>query len=93
VEFATIKRVLTAFGHEGLRYAIFGAALNLRTCPLHRRSRRLSGADAGNLERVRRALSSVFDDASIDEAFTFADLELVWVPFEDLTVSHVSCIA
>ena len=124
VDFAAVKQVLAAFEREGVGYAIFGAAaLNL-----HGLARFTEDLDifleptADNIARVRRALSSVFDDPTIDqitaedllgdypavqyvppsgtfhldlltrlgEAFTFADLEIVRAPFEDLTVSVVS---
>jgi len=124
VDFATIKQVLSAFEREGVRYAIFGAAaLNL-----HGLARFTEDMDiflsptTDNIAAVRRALSSVFDDPSIEditaddllgdypaiqyvppagtfhldlltrlgEAFAFADLEVVRVPFDDLTVSVVS---
>lgn len=68
-------RVLTAFEREGVRYAIFGAAaLNL-----HGLARFTEDLDlfveptADNIERLRLALHSVFDDPSIDE-ITAADL-------------------
>lgn len=124
VDFATVKRVLAAFEREGVAYAIFGAAaLNL-----HGLARFTEDLDvfleptAANIDKVKRALSSVFDDPTIaeisaaemlgdypavqyvpptgafhldlltrlGEAFTFADLEVVRAPFEDLTVSVVS---
>jgi len=124
VDFATLKSVLAAFEREGVRYAVFGAAaLNL-----HGLARFTEDLDlfldptADNVERVRRALASVFDDSSIDEiraedllgefpavqyvpptgafhldlltrlgtAFAFGDLEIVRMPFDDLTVSVVS---
>lgn len=75
VDFAAVKRVLAAFEREGVRYAIFGAAaLNL-----HGLARFTEDLDlflepaADNIERVRRALASVFDDPAIDE-ITAADL-------------------
>ena len=124
MDFATLKSVLAAFEREGVRYAVFGAAaLNL-----HGLARFTEDLDlfldptADNVERVRRALASVFDDSSIDEiraedllgefpavqyvpptgafhldlltrlgtAFAFGDLEIVRMPFDDLTVSVVS---
>lgn len=124
VDFATIKQVLSAFEREGVRYAIFGAAaLNL-----HGLARFTEDLDvfldptADNVAALRRALSSVFDDPSIDQitaedllgdypavqyvppagtfhldvltrlsqAFAYADLELMRVPFDDLTVTVVS---
>jgi hypothetical protein len=124
VDFDLAKQVLAAFEREGVRYAIFGAAaLNL-----HGLARFTEDLDifleptADNVARLRQALSSVFDDTSIQEitaedllgdypavqyvpptgmfhldlltrlgeAFTFADLEVVRMPFEELTVSVVS---
>jgi hypothetical protein len=124
VDFATLKSVLAAFEQEGVRYAVFGAAaLNL-----HGLARFTEDLDVfldptvDNVERVRRALASVFDDSSIDEiraedllgefpavqyvpptgafhldlltrlgtAFAFGDLEIVRMPFDDLSVSVVS---
>ena len=124
MDFEIVKRVLAAFEREAVRYAIFGGgALNL-----HGLARFTEDLDiflepaADNIARLRRALSSVFDDASIQEitaedllgdypavqyvpptgtfhldlltrlgqAFTFADLEVVRIPFEELTVSVVS---
>lgn len=124
MDFATVKQVLSAFEREGVRYAIFGAAaLNL-----HGLARFTEDLDvfldptADNVAALRRALSSVFDDPSIDQitaedllgdypavqyvppagtfhldvltrlgqAFTYADLERMRVPFDDLTVTVVS---
>jgi len=124
VDFATIKQVLAAFEREGVRYAIFGAAaLNL-----HGLARFTEDLDVflepteGNIAALRRALSGVFDDPSIEqitaedllgdypaiqyvpptgtfhldlltrlgEAFTYADLEIMRLPFDDVTVSVVS---
>jgi len=75
VDFGIVRQVLEAFEREGVRYAIFGAAaLNL-----HGLARFTEDLDifleptADNITRVRRALTSVFDDPSIDE-ITAADL-------------------
>jgi hypothetical protein len=69
VDFEAIQRVLAAFEREGVVYAIFGAtALNV-----HGLARSTEDVDlfiaatADNVERLKRALHSVFDDASIDE--------------------------
>jgi hypothetical protein len=69
VDYTAVKRVLAAFEREGVAYAIFGAAaLNL-----HGLARFTEDLDvfleptADNVARVRRALSSVFDDPSIDQ--------------------------
>jgi hypothetical protein len=124
MDFAIVKQVLAAFEREGVRYAIFGAAaLNL-----HGLARFTEDLDvfleptAENIDRLRRALASVFTDPSIEsitaddllgdypavqyvppegtfhldlltrlgEAFAYADLEVVRMPFDDLTVSVVS---
>lgn len=122
MDFAALKLVLAAFERERVEYAIFGAAaLNL-----HGLARFTEDLDvfiaptAANVERLRAALTSVFDDPSIAEitaadllgeypavqyippggafhldiltrnAFAFHDLEVVRLPFEDLTVSVVS---
>lgn len=70
-----MKLVLAAFEREQVEYAIFdAAALNL-----HGLARFTEDLDvflapsAANIERLRRALSSVFDDPSIAE-ITAADL-------------------
>jgi len=75
VDFDALKQVLAAFEREGVRYAIFGAAaLNL-----HGLARFTEDLDvfleptADNIERLRTALSSVFDDPSIAD-ITAADL-------------------
>lgn len=69
MDFDAVKRVLAAFERAGVRYAIFGAAaLNL-----HGLARFTEDLDVfldptpENIARVRRALSSVFDDPSIDQ--------------------------
>jgi len=124
VDFAVLKRVLAAFEHEGVAYAIFGAAaLNL-----HGLARFTEDLDvfvapsAENVERLKAALRRVFDDPEIDQitaadllgeypavryvppqgifqldiltrlgrAFAYQDLEIVRLPFAELTVSVVS---
>lgn len=124
MDFDALRQVLAAFERERVAYAIFGAtALNL-----HGLARSTEDVDifleptAENIDRVRHALHSVFDDPSIDEitaadllgdypavqyvppagtfhldlltrlgqAFSYEDLEVVRVPFGDLTVSAVS---
>lgn len=69
MDFAAVKSVLAAFEREGVRYAIFGAAaLNL-----HGLARFTEDLDvfleptADNVDRVRRALASVFDDPTIEQ--------------------------
>lgn len=75
MDFDAVRQLLAAFEREGVAYAIFGAtALNL-----HGLARSTEDVDVfieptvENVARVRRALHSVFDDASIDE-ITAADL-------------------
>lgn len=75
VDFDAIQQVLAAFEREGVRYAIFGAtALNV-----HGLARSTEDVDvflaptADNIDRLRRALHSVFDDPAIDE-ITATDL-------------------
>jgi len=69
VEFEAVQRVLAAFEREGVAYAIFGAtALNI-----HGLSRSTEDVDIfvapnrDNIERMKSALRSVFDDPSIEE--------------------------
>lgn len=69
VDFERTKQVLIALENEGVRYVIFGGvALNL-----HGLARATEDLDlfvaptAENIERLRSALHSVFDDPSIDE--------------------------
>jgi hypothetical protein len=69
VDFESVSRVLAALEREGVRYAIFGAAaLNL-----HGLARFTEDLDLfveperDNIERLKRALWSVFDDPHIDE--------------------------
>jgi Nucleotidyl transferase AbiEii toxin, Type IV TA system len=124
VDFDAAKQVLRAFEREGVRYVVFGAAaLNL-----HGLARFTEDLDVfiepehENIDRLKRALQSVFADPQIEEisaddllgeypavqyvppegtfhidvltrlgdAFRFEDLEVVRVPFEDLTVSIAS---
>ncbi len=63
------RSVLEAFEAEGLEYVIFGAvAINL--LGLSRATEDLDvfiAASADNIERLKRALHRVFDDAHIDE--------------------------
>jgi len=69
VEFEAIQRVLAAFERERVAYAVFGAtALNI-----HGLSRSTEDIDIfvaptrDNIERLKTALRSVFDDPSIDD--------------------------
>jgi hypothetical protein len=68
LDFEVIRRVLAAFEREGVRYAVFGAAaLNLHG--LARFTEDLDvflAPEAENIERVKRALRSVFDDPEIE---------------------------
>jgi hypothetical protein len=75
MDFEVIKRLLTAFEREQVRYAIFGAvALNLHG--LARFTEDLDifvEPDAGNIERLRAALRAVVNDPEI-ETITAEDL-------------------
>lgn len=69
MEFEAIQRVLAAFERERVAYAVFGAtALNI-----HGLSRSTEDIDIfvaptrDNIERLKTALRSVFDDPSIDD--------------------------
>ena len=124
MDFEAAKQVLAAFEREGVRYAVFGAAaLNLHGLARFTEDLDLFIAPtADNIERLRRALQSVFNDPDIEqitaadllgdypaiqyvppegtfhldlltrlgEAFAYDDLEVVRLPFEDVTVSVVS---
>ncbi|MEO8680199.1 MAG: nucleotidyl transferase AbiEii/AbiGii toxin family protein [Vicinamibacterales bacterium] len=124
MNFEAARQVLAAFERESVRYAVFGAAaLNLHGLARFTEDLDLFIAPtADNIERLKRALNSVFDDPQIDtitaadmlgdypaikyvppagtfhldlltrlgEAFTFDDLEVVRMAFDDLTVSVVS---
>lgn len=124
MDYDVIKRVLAALEREGVRYVVFGAAA-LNFHGLARFTEDLDlfvEPDRGNIERLKAALSSVFDDPHISEisaadllgeypavqyvppegtfhidvltrlgdAFVFADLEAVRLPFEDITISVAS---
>ena len=75
MDYEVVRRVLEALEREGVRYVVFGgAALNL--LGLARFTEDLDlfiAADAGNVDRLKRALKSVFDDQAIDE-ISAADL-------------------
>jgi len=64
-----VMSILRAFEKEGVEYAVFGAvALNIHG--IGRATEDLDvfvKPDAANIERLRRALSSVFDDPHITE--------------------------
>jgi hypothetical protein len=124
VDYESTKKVLASFEREGVRYVVFGAAaLNLHGLARFTEDLDLFVApERDNIERLKRALRSVFDDPHIeeisaddllgeypalqyippegtfhidilvklDEMFAFEDLELMRIPFDDLTVSVVT---
>jgi len=69
MDYETTHRVLAALEREGVRYVIFGGvALNLHG--LARATEDLDvfiAPERENVERLRRALHSVFEDPEIDE--------------------------
>jgi hypothetical protein len=69
LDYERIRQVLAAFEREGVRYAVVGAvALNLQG--LARATQDLDvfvAPEEANVERVKAALRSVFDDPHIDE--------------------------
>jgi hypothetical protein len=69
MDYDITKQVLAALEREGASYAVFGAvALNLHG--LARATEDLDimiAADQANVERVKQALRTVFNDPSIDE--------------------------
>jgi hypothetical protein len=69
VEYEIVLRVLAALEREGVRYVVFGAAaLNLHGLARFTEDLDLFIApDAENVEALKRALHSVFDDSQIDE--------------------------
>jgi hypothetical protein len=69
VDYDLIKRVLAALEREGVRYVIFGAAaMNLHGLARFTEDLDLFVApDRENIDRLRRALHSVFADPHIDE--------------------------
>jgi hypothetical protein len=79
VDYETVTRVLAALEREGVRYVVFGAAaLNFHGLARFTEDLDLFVApDADNVERLRRALHSVFDDPHIDE-ITAEDLAGVY---------------
>lgn len=124
MDFETVSWLLRALEREGVRYAIFGAAaLNLHGLARFTEDLDLFvEPDRDNIDRLKRALRSVFDDPHIDEisaddllgdypavqyvppegafhvdvvtrlgqAFSFADLEVMRLPFGEITVSVAS---
>jgi hypothetical protein len=69
VDFESLSRVLAALEREGVRYAIFGAgALNLHGLARFTEDLDLFVApERENIERLKRALISVFQDPHIEE--------------------------
>ncbi len=69
MDYDSTRNVLAALEREGVRYTIFGAvALNLHG--LARATEDLDifvAPEPGNIDRLRAALRSVFDDPQIDE--------------------------
>ncbi|MES1244620.1 MAG: nucleotidyl transferase AbiEii/AbiGii toxin family protein [Acidobacteriota bacterium] len=69
MDFETTKSILAALEREGVRYVVFGAvALNL--LGLARTTEDLDlfvEPEPGNIERLKAALRSVFEDPSIEE--------------------------
>lgn len=69
MDFDTLKDVLAALEHHGVRYVIFGAAA-LNVHGLARFTEDLDifvAPDRENVERLKNAQRSVFDDPHIDE--------------------------
>src|SRR6266487_1867668 len=75
MDFERLQALLAAFEREGVKYAIFGAiALNLHGLARFTEDLDLFVApEADNVERLKRALRSVFEDPAIEE-ITAADL-------------------
>lgn len=76
MELADVLRIVAALERAGVRYAVFGA-MAMAAHGLDRATRDLDlfvAADADNVDRLRRALTAVFDDESISE-ITAADLQ------------------
>src|SRR5205814_1429552 len=69
VDYESTKRVLAALEREGVRYVVFGAAaLNFHGLARFTEDLDLFVApERDSIERLKRALHSVFDDAHIDE--------------------------
>jgi hypothetical protein len=69
MDYDLTQKVLAALEREGAEYAVFGAvALNLHGLPRATEDLAIMiAADRANIERVKAALRSVFDDPSIDE--------------------------
>ena len=69
VDYESTKQVLAALEREGVRYVVFGAAaLNFHGLARFTEDLDLFLApDRENVERLKRALHSVFNDGHIDE--------------------------
>lgn len=69
MDFERLQDLLAAIEREGVEYAVFGGiALNLHGLSRFTEDLDLFVApDAGNIERLKRALMAVFQDASIEE--------------------------
>jgi hypothetical protein len=69
MDFERLRALLAALEHEGVRYAVFGAvALNVHGFARFTEDLDLFIApEAENVEQLKRALKSVFQDPSIDE--------------------------
>jgi len=69
MDYDLTKKVLAALEREGVSYAVFGAvALNLHGLPRATEDLDIMiAAEHANIDRVKAALHSVFDDPSIDE--------------------------
>jgi len=99
LDFDAIKRVLTAFEREDVRYAIFGAAaLNLHGLASVFDDPCIADITAADLLGEYPAVQYVPPSGTfhldlltrLGQAFAFEDLEVLRVPFEDLIVSVVS---
>ena len=69
MDYDSTRRVLAALEREGVRYVIFGAAaLNLHGLARFTEDLNLFVApDRDNIERLKRALRSVFDDPHVED--------------------------
>ena len=76
MDYESTKRVLAALEREGVRYVVFGAAaLNLHGLARFTEDLDLFIApDTENIDRLKRALRSVFDDPHLEE-ISAADLQ------------------
>ena len=69
MDYEVVKRVLAALEREGVHYVVFGAvALNFHGLARFTEDLDLFiEPDRENIERLKRALASVFDDPSLDQ--------------------------